>query len=145
MNAWIISVVGVIALGILLEVVLPEGSTAKYVKGAFSLIVIFVIVSPIGSFLKKDVKIDFGKEYVVDESYVADACDAYASSLEQSVEALLAQKGIEAEVEICVTTSGIESVTIFSNDTASVEAVSEALGVSRDKIELKNDKNAYMG
>ena len=43
MGAWIMSVVGVICLGVLLEIVLPSGKTTKYVRGTFSLLVVFVI------------------------------------------------------------------------------------------------------
>lgn len=53
MGAWIISITGVICLGILLDIVLPDGKTTKYIRGAFSLIVILVIVSPLPSLLKK--------------------------------------------------------------------------------------------
>ena len=47
MGAWILSIAGVICLGILLEIVLSEGKTAKYVKGAFSLLVVIAIVAPL--------------------------------------------------------------------------------------------------
>ena len=43
MGAWIMSVVGVICLGVLLEIVLPSGKTTKYVRGTFSLLVVYVI------------------------------------------------------------------------------------------------------
>ena len=47
LTAWMTAIAGVIALGVLLEILLPEGQTGKYVKGAFSLLVIFVVVSPL--------------------------------------------------------------------------------------------------
>jgi len=34
MGVWIMSIVGVICLGILLEIMLPDGKTAKYVSAA---------------------------------------------------------------------------------------------------------------
>ena len=37
LTAWLTGITGVIALGVLLEILLPEGQTGKYVKGAFSL------------------------------------------------------------------------------------------------------------
>lgn len=58
MGAWVTSIVGVICLGILLDIVLPEGKTTKYIRGAFSLIVILAIVAPIPSLLKKEWKIN---------------------------------------------------------------------------------------
>lgn len=46
MSAWLLSIVGVVALGVLIEIIMPEGEHSKYIKGIFSLVVIFVIVSP---------------------------------------------------------------------------------------------------
>lgn len=51
MNAWILSIVGIICLGILLDIVLPTGQMSKYVKGFFSLLCMFVIIAPIPAFL----------------------------------------------------------------------------------------------
>lgn len=52
------SVVGVICLGVLVEIVLPSGKSAKYVRGAFSLLVVFVIASIIPSIAKADWTLD---------------------------------------------------------------------------------------
>lgn len=46
MSAWLLSIVGVVSLGVLIEIIMPEGEHSKYIKGIFSLIVVFVIVSP---------------------------------------------------------------------------------------------------
>ena len=54
MSAWIMSVVGVICLGVLLEIVLPSGKSTKYVKGAFSLLVVFAIASIIPTIAKAE-------------------------------------------------------------------------------------------
>ncbi len=43
MSAWLLSIVGVVSLGVLIELLLPEGENSKYIKGIFSVIVIFVI------------------------------------------------------------------------------------------------------
>ena len=54
MGAWVMSVVGVICLGVLLEIVLPSGKTTKYVRGTFSLLVVYVIASIIPVVAKAD-------------------------------------------------------------------------------------------
>ena len=40
MAEWLMSVVGIVAAGVLLEIILPPGDTAKYAKGAYALIVV---------------------------------------------------------------------------------------------------------
>jgi len=46
-SSWVISVVGVVLLGLIADVMLPEGEINKYIKSVFAIITIFVIVSPL--------------------------------------------------------------------------------------------------
>ena len=52
MSGWLIGIVGVVSLGVLIEVLLPEGENSKYIRGIFSIIVIFVIISPLPKLAK---------------------------------------------------------------------------------------------
>ena len=47
MNEWIMSIVGITALGVLMDILLPEGETNKYIKGIFALFTVFVIIYPL--------------------------------------------------------------------------------------------------
>ncbi len=47
MNEWIMSIVGITALGVLMDILLPEGETSKYIKGIFALFTVFVIIYPL--------------------------------------------------------------------------------------------------
>ena len=64
MSEWLIGVVGIISLGLLLEILIPEGQTSKYVKGAFSLLVIFVVISPLPKLLNGEYDFNFESEHV---------------------------------------------------------------------------------
>lgn len=101
MGVWIMSIVGVICLGILLEIMLPEGQTAKYVKGAFSLLIVFVIAAPLPNLLNKDWKLDYdASQFQVDEEYVNTTYAFYADSLKGDAVKLLAQNGYKTTVKI---------------------------------------------
>ncbi|MBE5757378.1 MAG: hypothetical protein E7345_00395 [Clostridiales bacterium] len=50
MNKWIISIVGVVFLGILFDLIYPNGKTNKLCKSVFGLIVLCVIIAPIMNF-----------------------------------------------------------------------------------------------
>ena len=56
MKEWIMSITGIIVFGVLLDVVLPHGKTAKYIKGIFAVLVVYVIVSPLPKLVKSGVK-----------------------------------------------------------------------------------------
>ena len=47
MNAWVLSIVGVVFLGMLLDIVYPNGKTNKLCKSIFGIITIAVIIKPI--------------------------------------------------------------------------------------------------
>ena len=46
-SSWVISIVGVVLLGLIADIMLPEGQINKYIKSVFAIITIFVIVSPL--------------------------------------------------------------------------------------------------
>lgn len=54
MASYILSIVGVVFLGVLIDVIMPDGEMNKYVKGVFSIIALCVILSPIPKLFKKD-------------------------------------------------------------------------------------------
>lgn len=54
MTNYILSIVGVVFLGVLVDVIMPDGEMNKYVKGVFAIIAMCVIISPVPSLLKKD-------------------------------------------------------------------------------------------
>ncbi|MGI6701653.1 MAG: stage III sporulation protein AF [Christensenellales bacterium] len=58
MGAWLVSVAAVVALSVLLDIVVPEGETNKYIKGIFALITVFVIIAPVITFIERDYSIE---------------------------------------------------------------------------------------
>ncbi len=104
MQDWLLSIVGVVCLGLLLEIVMPDGQTTKYVRGAFSLLVIFVVVSPLPSFFKNGAKLELGEISVyADESYVAGVDDRIVAEKESKIKTALSQNGYDADVKITTT------------------------------------------
>lgn len=47
MGAWLLKIVGIVFLGVMIDILYPNGNTNKFCKGIFSLITLFVIISPI--------------------------------------------------------------------------------------------------
>ena len=137
MSAWIISIVGVIALGVLLEIMLPEGKTAKYVRGAFSLLVIFAIASPLPTLIKSDFKPVLDESYLeIDYAYVADAYDAYADKLSSAIEGYLHEEGIEADATVLIDAGEIKEIMLVVR----VGDISEAKKLIADRFGADADK-----
>ena len=125
---WIISVVGVILLSVLTDVLLPEGQMNKYVKGIFSILLIFVIIAPLADFIRKDIEIgdllNFDMEsdgIVVEKSEIVE--------MEESLRADLETLGIQCE-----------KVVIFSRE----NNINTIVGVNVFLIEKKEEKHVDM-
>lgn len=67
---WILSIVGMSFLGVVVETLLPSGKLSGYIKGIFSLILLFVIVSPLPKLFNKDISIDTTYEYEENISFL---------------------------------------------------------------------------
>lgn len=146
MKAYIISIVGVICLGILLEIVLPEGKTAKYVRGAFSLLIVFVIAQPLPALLKKDYKLSFnGGELALDGKYEQEVYSAYSQRLAKLAEDRLLNGGIRAQVEVELSDAPnenrIKRVYVASSGDASAikSALADLLNIRQDIIFVSRD------
>ena len=111
MGEWLVGIVGVISLGLLLEILLPDGQTSKYVRGAFSLLVILVVISPIPKLLGGEYNLDLtGVNYDVDLDYVQQTSSQYTDILEDDLEKILKEQGIESVVEIVVKEGSVKDV-----------------------------------
>jgi len=53
MSGYLLSLLGVILLGVLVDIILPSGSTSKYISGIFAIVVMFVMISPVLNWIKK--------------------------------------------------------------------------------------------
>lgn len=57
MSGYLLSLLGVILLGVLVDTILPSGSISKYISGIFAIVVMFVMISPVISWIKNDYKL----------------------------------------------------------------------------------------
>ena len=100
MSAWLMSIVGVVALGVLLEIMLPDGKISKYIKGIFSLAVVLIIITPLPKFLLSDFgfdKIFDSDKYQYDSTFVEQTARERNEIRQERVKKLLADNGIPAQ------------------------------------------------
>ncbi|MDY3658844.1 MAG: stage III sporulation protein AF [Eubacteriales bacterium] len=117
-SSWIMAVVGISVLGVLVDLVMPDGQTKKYIKGVFAFIVVLVIISPLPSLLNKEFSInDIFEEnaIVIQEDFVYQVNRDRLETLENMIEADLKEQGI-SNISIKI------SANIFTNK-MKIEAV----------------------
>lgn len=105
MNAWIISIVGVVVLGVLVDVMLPEGNTAKYIKGVFGLIALAVMIAPLPKLFNKEFNFEslIGEntaQIQTDNNFIKDIMADYKSKIVDKIEKVLDDEGVEYEYVI---------------------------------------------
>ena len=95
-SAYLLSIVGVVLLSIVLDLVLSDGTTKKYIKSIMSLILIFVLVSPLPKIIKNGVNFSFIESSVsLDENYQNVIFEQQKNQLEKNLEKLLADEGFK--------------------------------------------------
>ena len=90
MSGWLIGIVGVVSLGVLIEVLLPEGENSKYI------IVIFVIISPLPKLAKGDYINGFTsqkQEISIDEEYYISVKSDIQAKVEDNLKQKLEKSG----------------------------------------------------
>ena len=101
MKAWVLSVVAVIVLGVLLEIVLPSGKVAKYAKGAFSLVVVLVMIAPLPRLLKTEWNFDFSTAWQnANMTFEEETKEEFLTEKTKEIESALYLAGIECKIEL---------------------------------------------
>lgn len=105
-SAWVMAIAGVCVLGVLVDLILPNGQTKKYIKGIFAFVVVLVVVSPLPSLFNKDFSLsNIFKEddaMIIQEDFIFKVNKDRIESLENMIEADLSEQGAS---EIKVTLS----------------------------------------
>ena len=143
MAGWILSVVGTVLTVTLAEVMLPEGQTAKFIKGVISLAIIYVVIAPIPALLSSKIDInsffDFSSSsYESDASFIGIIKEDKQSALSREINEAFAERGLTASVAVVLDENyEVSQVFLVSTDKDLDEAYRltvMALAVKEDKI-----------
>ncbi|MDD2227436.1 MAG: stage III sporulation protein AF [Clostridia bacterium] len=97
-SVWILSITGIIVLSVVVDLVLPNGSTSKFIKNIFAFVIVIVIISPVIMFFSnKNLELDdFFKEnsVVVQQDFIANINRKKLNKVEYDVKKTLKANGI---------------------------------------------------
>lgn len=99
MSGWVLSVTAVICLTVLLDIIMPDGQMKKYVKGIVSIIVIFVIITPLASIAVGEFDLTKGN-ITIDSDMLENLESTSDRYRETQLEAMLSDDDITADVKI---------------------------------------------
>lgn len=96
-SAWILSILGIVIVGALVDLLLPSGRMNKYVKSVVAAITVLIIVLPLPGLIKNNFKFDGGimkDDTKLDESFIDYVTRAKLSYLESGLIEALNKEGI---------------------------------------------------
>ena len=101
LSTYVLSVAGVVLLSVLIELVLPEGQMNKYTKSILSLVVIFVIASPLPKLFKNGINFSSLGEVTLDENVLNVIQNQSFSQIKKNLEIGLEEQGFK-NVELTI-------------------------------------------
>ncbi len=132
MSGYILSILGIVICGIVIDIILPSGGINKYVKSIFSIFVVAVILSPLINFINsnKEINLNF-EEYEVQENITNYIFSERIRAIESSIENDLSENGFK-NIDIKITYS-VESNELII---ISCEVFLENAEISPDKSHI---------
>lgn len=94
MNGYILSVLGIVVAGVIIDVIVPSGTINKYIKSIYSIFVVAVLISPIIKFLNSNKEFDFQfNEYETNQKLLNYIYEKRAKETENLIELELKEEG----------------------------------------------------
>ena len=119
-SSWILSIAGIVLTGVLIDLILPNGQTNKYIKSIFSIFVIFVTISPLINLINKDIDLNtlVNSQIQIDQNYIEHINNSRVLALNKSITNEAEKYGLNGiDIEFIIdektTTLKIEKVNIY--------------------------------
>lgn len=135
MNNWLLNIVGVIFIGVLLDIILPDGKTNSFIKHIFTIFLLFVIISPISSLVNKNFTLNTNKN-VIDENFIYNTNLKKVEELEKLIKQNLDDVGIQNTSVIINASIFEENLTINS---VYVDITNKVLTIDAKKLNVKEE------
>lgn len=133
-SMWVLSIVSIVLIGVLIEVILPQGKTNKILKSVVAVVSVLVIVSPLKNLdidntnfsnLFNNIEID--TEFVIDTQ--KNLTKALCSDIENSLESN-GYSGVKIEIDATYSEEKLEIKTVFV-DLKNLVLYSENLNIDK--------------
>ena len=96
MSGYILSILGIVLLGVIIDVIVPSGNINKYIKSVFSIFVVAVIISPVINFIsnKNGIKLNYSN-YEMDKKLIEYIFEKRTENEENRIEKYLQEEGFD--------------------------------------------------
>ena len=134
-SSYSLSIVGIVFLGVLVDIILPDGDMNRYIKGMFAMIAVFVIVSPISKLVNADINLekiaDTTNHIQVDDDFLEATKNQYIISLQNTLKARLIDAGYS---NVIVTIQGYLSNNVLAIEKVKIDISNMVLTMDKQHI-----------
>ncbi len=96
MKAYILSVLGIVIIGVIIDIIIPSGSINKYIKSVYAIFVVAVLISPIINLINKNQGFNFQYEdFEINSSLLNYINSQKANSIENDIKNRLKNEGYD--------------------------------------------------
>ena len=132
LSAWVLSIVGIVVLTLMVDIIIPEGKTGKYIKGVFAMLTVFVIAMPLPKIFNSEFDLE---EFLQQNTSASADCDVLENIYYMRLERL------EQKIITSAESEGIKNMEVkinALNNNSFVEIQSIEINLKNVVIEEKN-------
>lgn len=157
--AWIVSIVGICLMSVIIDVILPSGSTSGSIKKVISYAIILIVLAPIPNLLKTDVNIDtlLDKDYIeIQDNYIYNLNQIKLDKLKNKIQNDIDNSGILGtcvSISANVFESDLEIYSIYvdlfnlviSNNAENINIKKTIKQIILSNIDIEEEKIVFYG
>lgn len=92
-SSWILSIVGVVVVGVIIDLIMPDGQMSKYIKGIVAIFTVLVIVLPLPKLANQEISFDFNTNIAIDSELIYTINENKVEQLNDILEKKLDENG----------------------------------------------------
>lgn len=92
-SSWILSIVGVVVVGVIIDLIMPDGQMSKYIKGIVAIVTVLVIVLPLPKLANQEISFDFNTNIAIDSELIYTINENKVEQLNDILEKKLDENG----------------------------------------------------
>ena len=95
MSGYILSILGIVVVGVFIDIIIPTGNISKFIKSVYAIFVVLVIASPVINLFKNWSNYQFSyNEYEVNESLLNYISKMKVNAMEEEIQNRLKDEGL---------------------------------------------------
>lgn len=106
MSGYILSILGIVIMGVFIDIIIPTGTISKYIKSIYSIFIVAVLLMPIIKFFNKSNALELVyKDFELQENLMLNISQRRIDNLELEIENYLTNEGfslIDIELEFSI-------------------------------------------